>query len=170
MSDNVEYVFELQEIRKQLSDEVDRLRAHNVALMQKNLELTAKADALVKKLSRIALLQHPKDTVLEDGTRMRFKPPDELVRETWEYMSQAIRDLDNDKALETTYAEANSDMRTAALEMVYLEALKLREADAWWMSDLIWAVDRVPHPFKPNRHNADLCQLCDERQEAKQHG
>ena len=55
--------------------------------------LQAMNDHLIKHLSHIHMLMHPKDTQTEDGRRFKFAPPDALVREAWEGLSKAIREI-----------------------------------------------------------------------------
>lgn len=49
-------------------------------------------DAAVAAICRITSFVQPPDVVLPDGRRMKFHPPEPLLRETWEALSKAIID------------------------------------------------------------------------------
>lgn len=52
-----------------------------------------KFDLLIKHLSHIHALIAPPDQITSDGKRFKFHPPEELVREVWEGLSNAIREI-----------------------------------------------------------------------------
>jgi len=54
----------------------------------------AMSDHLIKRLVSIKSLMQADTVVLPDGRRFDFKPPDNLVRDAWEGLSAAIRDID----------------------------------------------------------------------------
>ena len=82
--------------------EAERLRGIELALKLAESRLRACQDEMqhnramldkaVQKICRITALIQADDVVLPDGRRFKFHPPDELVREAWEGLSQAIRD------------------------------------------------------------------------------
>ena len=63
-------------------------------------------DAAVLRLSHIHGLLFPED-VEHAGKRFEFNPPDELMREVWKGLSQAIRDIqkDNEEAIRATFPD-----------------------------------------------------------------
>jgi len=50
-------------------------------------------DSAIQKLVAIHSLIQGDDVVLPDGRKFKFAPPDSLVREAWEGLSKAIRDI-----------------------------------------------------------------------------
>ena len=69
-----------------LSEDAGRLRYE----AQRN---RAMFDGAIQQLVSIHNLIHADDVVLPDGRRFKFAPPDTLVREAWEGLSRAIRDI-----------------------------------------------------------------------------
>ena len=53
----------------------------------------ARFESVIKHLSHIHGLLHPQDVINQTGTRFKFHPPDELVRDMWEGLSRAIREI-----------------------------------------------------------------------------
>lgn len=85
-------------IDEEISALIDMALAHNAAKRQEEVryfELMAcreRYETAIKHLGHIHMLLHAEDTVA-DGKRWHFHPPESLVREAWEGLSKAIREI-----------------------------------------------------------------------------
>lgn len=52
----------------------------------------AQFEHVIKHLTHIQMLLHSEDVTV-NGKKFRFHPPDDLVRDTWEGLSKAIREI-----------------------------------------------------------------------------
>jgi hypothetical protein len=77
----------------ELEDEIDRLKAQNQALLYEKARYAAMLETAVMRLVRIKSFAHP-DGIVINGVGYSYNPPDALVREAWEALSKAIREID----------------------------------------------------------------------------
>lgn len=79
----------VEESTRSLRERLERaqeVHAYERARMQHMIE------AMTKRLADIGSLCQPDAIVLPDGRRLAYVPPPELLRETWEALSLAIRE------------------------------------------------------------------------------
>ena len=76
--------------------ELDRLRKTNEVLRYENIRSRTMFEHAVRKMIAISRFAHPDGFVI-NGKGYSFHPPDALVREAWEALSKAIREIDTTK-------------------------------------------------------------------------
>lgn len=75
----------------------DELREKLAACEIQNMRWQACFDAAIKRLSNIYSFMSPPDVEM-DGKRFSYRPPDDLLYETWRRLSESIRNLPNEIA------------------------------------------------------------------------
>ena len=95
-------VEKMQEVLLAFADEcVKAEREHMDVLRYELAKSRMMFDVAVRQLVAIKSLSHP-DGFVVNGQGYTFHPPDALVRETWEAMSKAIREIDVEAMTATT--------------------------------------------------------------------
>lgn len=74
-------------------EELERLRKRHEVYAMERAHMRATIDHLIRRLTDIHALIQPEGIKLPDGRVMVFVPPPELLRESWEALSRAIRGI-----------------------------------------------------------------------------
>ena len=80
-------------VNREAVDALCDLACRGLALDYENVRLRTMFDSAISQLYAIKRLMHPNGFVA-NGKCYSFHPPIELVRDAWEALSKAIRDID----------------------------------------------------------------------------
>jgi len=128
------------------SIEANELRCRLAAASYKKVRNRAMFDAAINQLVRIKSFVHP-DGFVVNSKGYSFHPPDNLVREAWEALSKAIREIEITRDPESDMREQlaackkallqeetehnDTSARLAAAEKDALDSIAGRLIDAW---------------------------------------
>lgn len=87
--------------------EMEDLRNALDAVRYERMKYQVMFDRALRTLASIHALLHPENTVANGKTYV-FHPPDALVREMWEGLSNAIREIDIDALRDESTVDVNA--------------------------------------------------------------